>query len=76
MKFWERISETLTGVEEERYPITKEQKPELLQNNQQCPKLNEKKSELTSPICWPEPDKSGNYRTVEVKDFQNAPKLN
>jgi len=42
MKFWERTSETLTGVWEERYIVTEEQKPELLQNNQQCPKLNGK----------------------------------
>ena len=42
MKFWERTSETLMGVWEERYTVTEDQKPELLQNNQQCPKLNGK----------------------------------
>lgn len=42
MKFWERLSETLVGVWEEWYTTIEEQRPELLQNKQQCPKLNGK----------------------------------
>jgi len=36
--------------------------------------LNGKKSELAGSIYTAEPDKSGNYRTVRAKGFQNAPK--
>jgi hypothetical protein len=41
MKFWERTSETLTGVWEGWHTVTEEQKTKLSQNNQQCPELNE-----------------------------------
>jgi hypothetical protein len=40
------------------------------------PEIERGKSELTSSIYGAEPDKSGNYRTVEPKGFQNAPKSN